>query len=288
MAWSETMFIIQHFYNVFNIDERLTNLEYKTPLMARSIEGKPENVAIEELTPGTLWFIKDNNNSSVIKALSILTENNTFAAPIPFSVDLNNVTLENDIKNIIENMDLTAENYYDIIKLMLEILTKIPVERGGTGRTSISKNKMLIGDANNTFKEIGFDGAPTERSENLINSGAVFEFKKQMAPKQHASPSNEYGVGTESLYGHLKITDDYENAGNDPSKTAISIAGLAKLLENFQNSLNVFKIIDGNMLFSGYISAYRAIDMRENELRLIDSYFNIELNSTGNYTLKIK
>lgn len=126
MAWSETMFIIQHFYNVFDINERLDNLEDKIPLVARSVNGRPENIIVEDLTPGTLWFIQSGEDESKITSLSILKEKNIFAEPIPFVVDMKNIVLENDIQQIASSMELTTQNYYDIIKSMLEILKALP------------------------------------------------------------------------------------------------------------------------------------------------------------------
>ena len=187
MAWSETMFIIQHFYNAFDINNRLIDLESKVPLIAKSIDGKPEGVLMEDLTPGTLWFIKEDNKISTIKALSILTKNNTFADPIPFNIDLNNIFLDNDIKNIIDTMGLNAETYNDIIKVVLEILST---------------------------------------------------FSTDYAKKQHTSSTKEYGIGTENLYGHLKITDNYKELGIDSENTAISVKGANKLWNRFSVSQN--------------------------------------------------
>lgn len=287
MAWSETMFIIQHFYNVFRVDERLTDLEYKTPLVAKDINGSPENIKVEDLTPGTLWFIEDDNNPSLISGLSILNGDNVFEDPIPFSVDLNNVSLDDDVKNIVNKIDPNTDNYYDLISLMLEILVTVPVERGGTGKTSISKDCMLVGNADNTYREIGFDSAPTQRSENLVNSGALFELMKKYAKKQHASSTDEYGVGTKTLYGHLKITSDLEEQSTDPDNTAASVTAVKDVLDKIDTYLDMFQIIDNNMLYSGVISAYRPKGMKQNELRLIDSYFTTEINNTSNHTLVI-
>ncbi len=290
MAWSETMFIVQHFYNVFDVDKRLTDVEYKSPLVAKSINGLPElpeDTTVEDLTPGTLWFIKDNNFPSMISSVSILNENHTFADPIPFSIDLNNIPLEEDIQQIAGNMGLTVQNYYDIIKSMLEILKTVPVKYGGTGVTSISKDKVLVGDTDNKFKEIGFDSVPTQRSENLVNSGALYNQFSKMAEKDHASTKQDYGVGTNEKYGHLRITDDYKTLGTDPTHTAVSVSAINQLLGNIQNLLNMFQVIDEDTLFSGCISAYRPKGMGEDELKLIDSYFSVETNSTGNYTLII-
>lgn len=291
MAWSETMFIIQHFYNVFDIDKRLVNLEYKSPLVSKSVNGSPvlpEETTVEDLTPGILWFIQSDEIPSMIEAVSVLKEDNTFADPIPFKVDLNNTSLDAAMKQIVESMGLTAENYYDIIKLMLEILVTVPVNRGGTGKTSIGKDKMLIGDGNGGFTEIGLDSTPTSRSSNLINSGALYTYFGKYAEKNHASKNTTYGVGTDSLYGHLRITDDYNNPGDDPAHTTLSVTALVALLKSVTG---MFQVLDegtaNEMLFSSCFSAYRPAGMDDNMLRLIDSYFSIEPNSTGDYTLII-
>lgn len=61
MAWSETMYTIQHFYNAFDVDKRLHQLENKTPLvLKKDLNGNPEGVNINNLTPGTLWFIEED------------------------------------------------------------------------------------------------------------------------------------------------------------------------------------------------------------------------------------
>ena len=62
MAWSETMYTIQHFYNALNLGERVNKIEKKFPFIAKNIDGQPESVDITKQTPGTIWFIKENNN----------------------------------------------------------------------------------------------------------------------------------------------------------------------------------------------------------------------------------
>lgn len=60
MAWSETMFTIQHFYNAFDINNRLIKLENKTPfIVAKDDNGGPQGIDSSKLTEGTLWFIEE-------------------------------------------------------------------------------------------------------------------------------------------------------------------------------------------------------------------------------------
>lgn len=84
--WSETMFTIQHFYNAFDIDKRLGTVESKIPLIAKNSNGSPENIIVENLKPGTIWLIEENDSFD-IKYYSILTRNGTFTEPIPLGVE---------------------------------------------------------------------------------------------------------------------------------------------------------------------------------------------------------
>lgn len=117
MAWSETMFIIQHFYNVFEIDERLTDLEHRVPLIAKSVDGVPEGAVMENLVPGTLWFIVDDNDELNIKSLTILDDDGVFAEPIPFggsgggSTEQNFKVELNDADNNTYTLMIVNKNY---------------------------------------------------------------------------------------------------------------------------------------------------------------------------------
>lgn len=182
MSWSETMFILQHFYNVFDINDRLEAVEYKSPLVAEKKSDSenepklPDGTLVTDLTPGTLWFIKDSADPTMISAVSILKDDHTFEESIPFKIDLKKIPIEEDLKQIATTdmqLELTDQNYHDIIKLILETLKTVPVKYGGTGRTSIAQDKILVGNGDNTFKEIGFDNTPTANSQNLVNSGAL-------------------------------------------------------------------------------------------------------------------
>lgn len=94
-----------------------------------------------------------------IKSISQKLSSGLFSLPYPIGADASNI-------------DLSDGNNVE------DILAKVPVERGGTGKNSISKDKMLIGDNNNSYREIGFDDIPTKNSENLLSSGTIFESLK--------------------------------------------------------------------------------------------------------------
>lgn len=293
MAWSETMLIIQHFYNVFDINERLGNVELKAPLVAKKENDLPVGVDVSELTPGTLWFIESADTPSKMEGLSVLREDNTFSEPIPFNVDLKDMIIDEEMQSLLSRMGLTAENYYDIIKIVLETISCIPVKNGGTGLTSITRGKMLVGTNDNKFKEIGFDVAPTENSENLLTSGAMFEQGKKYAPKVHSAKTTIYGVGTDEDYGHVKITDDYTDLTGDPTHTALSLRGVENLVKNIKSSLNIFQVISVSdvaqtqILMSSVISAYQPQD-KIDTLVLLNDYFIVEQSIAGGYQLRVK
>ena len=49
----------------------------------------------------------------------------------------------------------------------------VPVEKGGTGKNSITNGKVLVGNSDGGFDELGIDSEVTDDSGNLITSGAV-------------------------------------------------------------------------------------------------------------------
>lgn len=56
------------------------------------------------------------------------------------------------------------------------------------------------------------------------------------APKSHASASTEYGKGTSSAYGHVKIADTYTSSlGHD---TALSSAGAYAMYNEYHNNID--------------------------------------------------
>lgn len=220
-----------------NLEEEVKSIENNFPILKKSINGQPENININDLTPGVLWFILDDNNT--VKGISQLKNDKTFTEPILLNMDITNVELENDIKNIINNMGFSSvDNYKDLLETVLNIIKLVPVSKGGTGKTSISKNKILIGSDNNTFSEIGIDSAPLKDSNNLISSNAVYQLEIKVAPKNHASSSLDYGRSSQNNYGHVKISNDYTKTEGDPDYTALNITGANRLFTKLQDSIN--------------------------------------------------
>lgn len=81
MAWSETMYMIQH------LDEKIESIESKLPIVAKSINGLPEGVDVQSLKPGAIWYIEEDDLT--VKYFRILNKNKIFCEPIPLNVEWN-------------------------------------------------------------------------------------------------------------------------------------------------------------------------------------------------------
>ena len=61
MSWAQTMYTIQHFYNAFELNERVNVVENKFPIIAAPDEGgNPSEVILDNLSAGTLWLVEED------------------------------------------------------------------------------------------------------------------------------------------------------------------------------------------------------------------------------------
>lgn len=103
------------------------------------------------------------------------------------------------------------------------------------------------------------------------------------AKKNHASATEEFGIGTENLFGHLKISSEYKKTLGDPESTAMSQGAIKKFIEY----LGIFQTLeDDTLLFSSLNTAYFKIGERST-LNLISNYFEVQQDGSD-YTLVIK
>lgn len=105
-----------------------------------------------------------------------------------------------------------------------DITGTIPVKNGGTGAASASVARENL-------------GAP---------------------PKNHASTTKDYGVGTESSYGHVKLTDDFTPS----SDAAITPQGVNDALAQMLSTTNP----DGAKIYAGSLGR-----------KDVDAFGNVEL-----------
>lgn len=128
-------------------------------------------------------------------------------------------------------------------------------------------------------KNIDFeDGKNLDEKISEIN-----EAIEGKAKKNHASTTEEFGVGSEDSFGHLKISSEFKKTLADPESTAMS----QEAIKNFIEYLGLFQTLeDDTLLFSSLNTAYFKIGERST-LNLIPNYFEIQSNGSD-YTLVIK
>lgn len=152
--------------------------------------------------------------------------------------------------------------------------------------------KISIKQNDGTFStpyEIGAKAENVNFNDGINLENKIKNLQKEVdkkAIKNHASLSKDYGLGTEDMYGHLKITDKYDKLGKDPQQTAISQQGIKDLLDSLNKYLKSFVVLDGDKLFSSFNTAY-LLDQRR--MRLVSESFEIRENENdeGNQILII-
>lgn len=133
---------------------------------------------------------------------------------------------------------------------------------------------------------IGVDSQNVEFQDGKNLDEKVLEINNDIenkAKKNHASATEEFGIGTEDSFGHLKISNEFKKTLNDPESTAMSQGAI----KNFIEYLGIFQLLEEEtLLFSSLNTAYFKIGERST-LNLISNYFEIQPNGSD-YTLVIK
>lgn len=150
--------------------------------------------------------------------------------------------------------------------------------------------KISVKQNDGTFStpyEIGAKAENVDFNDGINLENKIKNLQKELdkkAIKNHASLSKDYGLGTESMYGHLKITNKYDELVTEPEQTAISQKGIKDLLDSLNKYLKNFIVLDGDKLFSSFNTAY-LLDQRK--MRLVSDSFSIENGNDGNQILII-
>lgn len=174
-----------------------------------------------------------------VKSFAVLQEDKTYGTPIPLSVDLENVDVSAELAAKLQNkgIDIAQSNIDYVLMALIDVLASkvsvdsngvIPVNKGGTGVSSIGLNKILAGDGNGNLVEKSIDNNAVSGSTNLISSGAVHKGLVDKADKKHASSTDAYGLGESDKYGHIRIVDDY-NKLIDEQGVGVSQKGIYNL-----------------------------------------------------------
>lgn len=174
-----------------------------------------------------------------VKSFAVLQEDKTYGTPIPLSVDLENVDVSAELAAKLQDkgIDIAQSNIDYVLMALIDVLASkvsvdsngvIPVNKGGTGVSSIGLNKILAGDGNGNLVEKSIDDNAVSGSTNLISSGAVYKGLVDKADKKHASSTDVYGLGESDKYGHIRIVDDY-NKLIDEQGVGVSQKGIYNL-----------------------------------------------------------
>ena len=117
-----------------------------------------------------------------VKSFAVLQEDKTYGTPIPLSVDLENVDVSAELAAKLQDkgIDIAQSNIDYVLMALIDVLASkvsvdsngvIPVNKGGTGVSSIGLNKILAGDGNGNLVEKSIDDNAVSGSTNLISSG---------------------------------------------------------------------------------------------------------------------
>ncbi len=90
------------------------------------------------------------------------------------------------------------------------------------------------------------------------------------APTSHASTATTYGVGTESAYGHLKITDSTASTAEGTAASAKAIKAVADTLSSLQTSVASLQNTDADIqiVSSSYVGTGTYVNGQETQTNI--------------------
>ena len=109
----------------------------------------------------------------------------------------------------------------------------------GKGTSSNYGHVKLSDSTSSTSGAASGGTAATPKAVSDAIAAAATAASAAYAPKNHASTSTDYGVGTTSNYGHVKLADSYDGLIDATTGTAATPAGVSAALtvgENYTNS----------------------------------------------------
>jgi len=187
-----------------------------------------------------------------ITELRIKGEDGTFTETYPIGAEATNVITSENV-----NVETALNNLAsDISDLETDLANQV---------------SALHVSIETAFNNLASDISDLET--DLANQVSALQSGK--ANVYHASTETTYGAGSETLYGHLKISDNYSEEGSDPTLTALSIAGALALFKKVMN----FQILDDEKLYSALNTAYYNSD-KASRLYLVSDYFEISDDGT--------
>ena len=149
-------------------------------------------------------------------------------------------------------------------------------------------SEKLASGAFSTPYSIGVDSKNVDFEDGRNLDSKVLEINQkndEKDQKNHASVTEDFGVGTEDNFGHLKISSEFKKTLTDPESTAMSQGAI----KNFIEYLGLFQTLEEDtLLFSSLNTAYFKIGERST-LNLISNYFEVQpISGSSDFTLVIK
>ena len=204
---------------------------------------------------GTLYsLIKPSGPNVVLPNKSIVGSKNPVESPeywhkFTIAVDTNIVELADELTSLIDRLDVLEPQVTTSVNAAIQPLITMHTNNGiatntkachakpGLATDITSDGNLFVDVDNRTVviednkvkvneTEIVPRTASSTRSGIVIADKGLTMIDSSLTVSDHASNLHEYGVGNYQLYGHLKLTDDYEQGTGASEGVGVSPLGL--------------------------------------------------------------
>lgn len=196
----------------------------ENPVQEGQIESTDEFKTLSELlveVRNAIQLINDNQ-----QALDFIKNNPEDITNINDNMDIIKTTADN-----IENINVVSDNISDVNMVVdnLQAIKDAPTYAKNASDSAILSKSWAIGG---TGTREGEDTNNAKYYAGLINID-------NFAEKNHASSTNEFGIGTSSLYGHLKLSDEINQTDNSSNGVAVSPFAVYNYLINYYDKNDI-------------------------------------------------
>jgi hypothetical protein len=183
-----------------------------------------------------------------VKKISYKLDSGEFSEQYPIGVDGENVDLASGstLEDKLSSIDKTTTTLNSSLSLKAPTNHASSATSYGVGSSS-SYGHLKITDS--------YDGSATTTAISQKGAKALYDSLDERVtecennssdstvPTSHASETDEYGVGTSDLYGHLKIVNEYQGSSED---SALSQAGANAMYEALIDQIDGSSSSDGS------------------------------------------
>jgi hypothetical protein len=128
----------------------------------------------------------------------------------------------------------------------------IPIQQSGSKKKTLFST--LVAKLNGLITKIGTSTLGGSNTPIYLKNGTPTQCD-ELAPKSHASTGTGYGIGNGSNYGHVKLSDTYNNSVSDGGASG-GLGASQNALYNAYNTLNTNKIKYQDPNYKGVLSNY--------------------------------